>query len=123
MVGNFTFPFPLLAHTRVHLSHVNHREMRRKKDAVHRKEEAVHPGPALASTMDQEPWTRARPVNPTEHVVLYTAATYRAKAQPISSPTGPVWTRPVLTVDRSTLTVDLAPHVSDTVLLDPHVRW
>jgi hypothetical protein len=50
-------------------------------------------------------------------------ATWRAKAQPKFIPTGPVWTRPVLTIDRSTMTVDLAPHVSDTVLLDPHVRW
>ena len=31
-------------------------------------------------------------------------------------------TQPMLTVDRSMLTIDLAPHVSDTVLLDPHVR-
>jgi hypothetical protein len=51
------------------------------------------------------------------------ADTWRAKAQPESSPTGPVWTWPVLTVDRSTFTVDLAPQVSDTVWLDPHVRW
>jgi hypothetical protein len=51
------------------------------------------------------------------------AATWRAKAQPVSSPTGPVWTQPMLTDDRSTFTVDLAPQVSDTELLDPHVRW
>ena len=31
-------------------------------------------------------------------------------------------TRPVLTVDWSTMTVDLVPHVSGTDTLDPHVR-
>jgi hypothetical protein len=46
-----------------------------------------------------------------------------ARTGPTRRPTGPVRTRPELTVDRSMLTVDLAPHVSDTVLLDPHVRW
>jgi hypothetical protein len=50
-------------------------------------------------------------------------ATCLARPGPTRSPTGSVRTRPVLTLDRSTLTVDLAPHVSDTVLLDPHVRW
>ena len=33
-----------------------------------------------------------------------------------------VRTQPILTVDWSTLTVDLAPYVSDTDTLDPHVR-
>jgi hypothetical protein len=47
------------------------------------------------------------------------AATWRAKAQPVSSPTGPVWTRPGLPVDWSMLTIDLGPQVSDTEPLDP----
>ena len=45
------------------------------------------------------------------------------KPSPYLGPTGPVRTRSVLTVDWSTLTVDLAPHVSGTDALDPHVRW
>ena len=45
-----------------------------------------------------------------------------AQTGPTRSPTDPFETRPVLTVDRSALIVDLTPHVSDTVLLDPHVR-
>ena len=45
------------------------------------------------------------------------------KPSPYPGPTGLVWTRPVLTIDRSMLTVDLAPHVSGTDTLDPHVGW
>jgi hypothetical protein len=67
------------------------------------------PGPALASTMDQEPWTRARPKNPAEHVVLYAAATCRAKAHPVSNPTGLVWTRSEWTVDLVNVDLDLDP--------------
>jgi len=43
------------------------------------------------------------------------------KPSPYLGPTGLVRTRSVLTVDRSTLTVDLAPHVSVTETWDPHV--
>ena len=43
------------------------------------------------------------------------------KPSPYLGPTGPVRTRSVLTVDRSTLMVDLAPHVSGTEARDPHV--
>jgi hypothetical protein len=42
-----------------------------------------------------------------------------AQIQPCPSP---VETRSVLTVDRSMLTIDLAPHVSGTGTLDPHVK-
>ena len=44
------------------------------------------------------------------------------KPSPYLGPTGPVRTRSVLTVDRSTLTINLAPHVSGIDTMDPHVR-
>jgi hypothetical protein len=50
-------------------------------------------------------------------------ATCLARPGPTRSPTSLARTRPILIVDQSTLIVDLAPHVSDTVLLDPHVKW
>ena len=46
-----------------------------------------------------------------------------AQTGPTRAHQSPFETRPMLTVDRSTLTVDLAPHVSDTEPLDAHVRW
>ena len=93
----------------------------------------VHQGPCLRS-MDQrllvhrEP--RSRPQSKTTAQWRPKAVTWQRhsmprggpKPSPYPGPTGPVWTRPVLTVDRSTLTVDLAPHVSGTDTLDPHVR-
>jgi hypothetical protein len=47
--------------------------------------------------------------DPAEHVVLYAATTWRAKAQPVSSPTGPVWTRSERTVDLVNVDLDLDP--------------
>ena len=68
---------------------------------------------------------RAMGSSPTQNsegdVALCDEATWRAKTSPYPGPTGPVWTRSLLTVDRSTLMVDLAPHVSDTETPDPLV--
>ena len=44
-----------------------------------------------------------------------------AQTGPTRAHQSPVRTQSVLTVDWSMLTVDLAPHVSDTGTLDPHV--
>ena len=44
-----------------------------------------------------------------------------AQTGPTQSRQSPFETQSVLTVDWSTLTIDLAPHVSGTDTLDPHV--
>ena len=46
-----------------------------------------------------------------------------AQTGPTRARQSPLETQSVLTVDWSTLTVDLGPHVSDTEPLDPPVSW
>jgi hypothetical protein len=57
-VGDF-FSFPRLAHTRVHLFHVNHRDTRRKMDAVHRKKKRFPLDRHLCP-----PWTKSHGFEP-----------------------------------------------------------